>query len=61
MGIINYAQVIDERLDLSQKQLNKFSSAIIYETKRVAEIVHNLLTFARDTLNPEYDPDKIMT
>ena len=47
MGIMNYAQLIGERLDPSQKQLSEFSAEIIHETKRVAEIVHNLLTFAR--------------
>ncbi len=47
MGIMNYAQLIGERLEPSQKQLSEFSSEIIHETKRVAEIVHNLLTFAR--------------
>jgi signal transduction histidine kinase len=47
-GIMNYAQLIGERLDPSQEQLHEFADAIVDETKRVAKIVHNLLTFSRD-------------
>ena len=47
MGIMNYAQLIGERLDPDQEQLREFSSGIIHETERVAKIVRNLLTFSR--------------
>ena len=47
MGIMNYAQLIGERLDPSQSQLREFADDIGRETERVAEIVRNLLIFAR--------------
>ena len=53
-GIMNYAQLIDERLD-PESPLREFSGAIGRETKRVAGIVRNLLAFARqerETHNP---------
>ena len=45
-GIMNYAQLIQDRLD-EDSSLKEFASEIIVETKRVATIVRNLLTFAR--------------
>jgi PAS domain S-box-containing protein len=45
-SIINYAQLIDERLD-AESPLREFAAEIKYETERVAEIVKNLLSFAR--------------
>ena len=47
MGIMNYATLISERLDPSQSQLREFANEIGHETERVAKIVRNLLTFAR--------------
>jgi PAS domain S-box-containing protein len=47
MGIMNYATLISERLDPSQSQLREFADEIGHETERVATIVRNLLTFAR--------------
>ncbi|MDM8535603.1 ATP-binding protein [Desulfobacterales bacterium HSG17] len=44
-GIMNYAQLIKDRLD-PENQLSEFAGEIILETDRVAEIVMNLLTFA---------------
>ncbi len=45
-GIMNYAQLIDERLD-PESPLREFAVGIGRETKRVASIVSNLLAFAR--------------
>ena len=47
MGIMNYAQLIYDRLDPAESRLREFSAGIIEETERVAEIVRNLLTFSR--------------
>jgi PAS domain S-box-containing protein len=47
MGIMNYASLIGERLDPSQSQLHEFADEIGHETERIAKIVSNLLTFAR--------------
>ena len=47
MGIMNYATLISERLAPSQSQLREFANEIGHETKRVATIVNNLLTFSR--------------
>ncbi|MDM8539907.1 PAS domain-containing protein [Desulfococcaceae bacterium HSG7] len=46
-GIMNYAQLISDRLD-KDSPLTEYASEIIGETERVATIVRNLLTFARD-------------
>ena len=56
-GIMNYAQLIDERLDPASP-LREFAREIGSETKRVAEIVRNLLTFARQE-NESYNPANI--
>ena len=45
-GIMNYAQLIVDRLD-TDNPLSEFAGEIIHETERVAAIVRNLLTFAR--------------
>ncbi|MBI5686678.1 MAG: PAS domain S-box protein [Verrucomicrobia bacterium] len=45
-GIMNYAQLISDRLP-PDSPLRKFSAEIIKETDRVAQIVKSLLTFAR--------------
>jgi PAS domain S-box-containing protein len=45
-GILNYAQLIRDNLDAGSKHY-EFASEIIVETERVADIVRNLLTFAR--------------
>ena len=47
-GIMNYAQLIHDRLNPAESQLLEFSSGIIQETKRIASIVQNLLTFSRE-------------
>lgn len=57
-GIMNYAQLISERLNPDQKQLKEFSEGVIIETKRVAEIVRNLLTFSRND-KEEHSPARI--
>ena len=46
-GVMNYAQLIYERLEPSHVQLKEFALAIKDETERMAEIVRNLLTFSR--------------
>lgn len=45
-GIMNYAQLIGDRLD-PKSPLREFAVEIGHETERVAEIVRNLLAFAR--------------
>ena len=45
-GIMNYAQLIVDRLD-EGNPLGEFAAEIIRETERVATIVRDLLTFAR--------------
>lgn len=46
-GIMNYAQVIKDKVG-SDNPITEFADEIIHETNRVATIVRNLLTFARD-------------
>ena len=50
-GIMNYAQLIDERLD-PENPLREYAGEIVRESKRVAKIVLNLLTFARQDKEP---------
>lgn len=45
-GIINYAELI-EGGNITSEQVKEFSQGIIHEGKRIAEIVKNLLSFAR--------------
>ncbi|MBT7782010.1 MAG: HAMP domain-containing protein [Anaerolineae bacterium] len=47
MGIMNYAQLIHNRIDPAEDQLREFAGEIVFESERVAEIVRNLLTFSR--------------
>ena len=54
-GVMNYAQLIGQRLEPEQEQLREYAGEIRHETERVAEIVRNLLAFAREekkTHNP---------
>lgn len=46
-GIMNYAQLIQDRLP-GDSPLTEFTGEIMHETQRVATIVRNLLTFARN-------------
>lgn len=46
-GIMNYAQLIQDRLP-PDSPLLEYTTEILHETQRVAGIVHNLLTFSRD-------------
>jgi PAS domain S-box-containing protein len=46
-GIMNYAQLIQDRLP-PESPLTEFTGEIMHETQRVAVIVRNLLTFARN-------------
>ncbi|MDP8206139.1 MAG: DUF3365 domain-containing protein [Candidatus Electryonea clarkiae] len=53
-GIMNYAQLISDRLD-EKNPLRRYATEIIQETERTATIVRNLLTFSRagkETHNP---------
>ena len=47
-GILNYAQIISDSVD-SNSDLYRYSSEIISETKRVSDIVKNLLDFSRQS------------
>lgn len=46
-GIMNYAQLLQDRLP-ADSPLSEFTSEILHEAQRVATIVRNLLTFARN-------------
>ncbi len=46
-GIMNYAQLIKDKVEDSDASLSGFAAEIISETERVATIVKNLLSFAR--------------
>ncbi|MDM8517535.1 ATP-binding protein, partial [Desulfobacterales bacterium HSG16] len=56
-GIMNYAQLIKDKID-SGSPLVEYASEIIYETNRVTTIVRNLLTFARQD-RIEYSPARL--
>ncbi|MCH8028025.1 MAG: PAS domain-containing protein [candidate division Zixibacteria bacterium] len=56
-GIMNYAQLIDDRLD-PENPLREYAGEIVRESRRVAKIVLNLLTFARQDKEP-HSPAKI--
>ena len=45
-GIMNYAQLIQDKMDPGSRE-HEFASEILVETERVATIVRDLLTFAR--------------
>jgi len=47
MGIMNYAQLIFDRINPEESQLREFAGEIVFESERVAKIVRNLLTFSR--------------
>lgn len=47
MGIMNYAQLIIDKLNGQDEMLQEFAGEIINETERIATIVKNLLGFAR--------------
>lgn len=47
MGIINYAQLIKDRLPDELQILREFTGEIISEGERIAKIVRNLLAFSR--------------
>lgn len=60
MGIINYAQLIHDRI--KDEKLKEFSDGIMKEGNRVGAIVKNLLSFARqekETHSPAYISDII--
>lgn len=46
-GIINYAQLISDKLD-KDNSLRKYAESIIRESDRISTIVRNLLAFSRD-------------
>jgi len=49
MGMINYAQLLHDRLPAGEETWHLWSSEIIHEGMRIAEIVRNLLTFSRQS------------
>lgn len=46
-GIMNYAQLIRDRTEGQDETVEEFAGEIIHETERVAALVRNLLSFAR--------------
>ncbi len=49
MGMINYAQLLHDRIPESEEIWRSWSSEIISEGLRISEIVRNLLTFSRQS------------
>ena len=47
-GIMNYAQLIIDKIGANNPPVTEFADEIIHETKRIATIVRNLLTFSRE-------------
>lgn len=56
-GIINYAQILKDQLR-KQNENDDIPTRIIKEGERIAKIVRNLLSFARDRTN-EYSPAQV--
>jgi signal transduction histidine kinase len=54
MGIINYADLIKSRV--KDDSLKEFSAGIVEEGDRLAKIVRNLLSFARQDVDEELTP-----
>ncbi|MBT3380651.1 MAG: PAS domain S-box protein [Lentisphaerae bacterium] len=52
-GIMNYAQLIIDRLGNGNEAIAGFAGEIIHETDRVATLVRNLLQFARNEQQPQ--------
>jgi len=60
-GVMNYAQLIKDGLtsgDYDGATLTEFAGEIIHETERVATIVRDLLTFARQDKQQSYSPGR---
>ena len=56
-GIMNYAQLIQDRLP-ADSPLKEFTGEILHETERVATIVRNLLTFSQ-TAKQSHSPARL--
>lgn len=57
-GILNYSQLIIERLADRDREATEFAAEIIHEAERITLIVRNLLQFARHE-KPRYSPARI--
>ncbi len=57
MGIINYAQLIQDRLE--EQRMKVFTEGIIREGNRIAKIIRNLLAFARQREQESFQPCSI--
>ncbi len=57
-GIMNYAQLIQDRLPAGSA-LTEYTGEILHETQRIAVIVRNLLTFARNE-KQSYSPARVV-
>jgi PAS domain S-box-containing protein len=57
-GVMNYAQLIQDRLP-ADNPLREYTEEILHETQRIATIVLNLLTFARNE-KQNYSPARIL-
>lgn len=61
-GVINYAQILLDGFDEQDREVEDIPARILKEAERVASIVKNLLSFAREAKEeaaPEYIPDLI--
>ncbi len=59
MGIMNYAQLIQDEMD-EESPLREYASEIMVETDRVATIVKNLLGFAREDTQTDCNPTRMV-
>jgi PAS domain S-box-containing protein len=59
MGIMNYAQLIIDRLPEGVPDIARFANEIVRETQRIADIVNNLLRFARQE-KQQHSPAQIV-
>ena len=57
MGIINYAQLIYDRIE--EPKIRTFTEGIIREGNRIAKIIRNLLAFARQRKQEPFQPHSI--
>jgi len=58
-GIMNYAQLIKDELAESNPTVTDFAGEIIHETERIANLVENLLAFARHEEETPFSPVNI--
>ncbi len=58
-GIMGYAELIKDELEGADETLEGYAGEIIHETKRVADLVKNLLQFARQDKAESHSPARV--